>query len=153
MSKKTKRVNSEEVNQVEETPETQEGLIAWVKSNKRQLALAGVSVTAVIGIILGLRNKDACLDLWTSLSERVTKASVEMPAPGSIVKETIPVLEAGISKRSYTLPTEAFDVSRHIRTMAEGWHHSSEKAIEAMELGIDLLPNQTIVGPYTKGAA
>ena len=43
-------------------------------------------------------------------------------------------------------------MSRHVRTMAEGKHHSDAKAAEAMALGIDLLPNQTLVGPYTKCA-
>ena len=74
----------------------------------------------------------------------MSTSSVEIPAP---------IHNAVLQTRAYTTPTEAFGVSRHIRTMATGKHHSAAKAAEAATLGIDLLPNQTLVGPYTKCAA
>lgn len=58
-----------------------------------------------------------------------------------------------ISARTYTLPTEPFNVHMHIRNLPDGWHHSPEKALEAAELKIDLLPNQTLVDQYPKYAA
>lgn len=33
--------------------------VNWVKDHKKQLLIAGISVTAVIGIIIGLKNKEA----------------------------------------------------------------------------------------------
>lgn len=156
MSDNNQKVNTEDTVQkdqnVESVPETKKGLLAWVKSHKTELILAGVSITTIIGVILGLKNKDALAELWATLSKSITKAPVETAVAASAATAT-PVLETMASTRVYTPPTEAFDVSRHIRTMAEGWHHSAEKAAEAAALGIELLPNQTLVGPYTKGAA
>ena len=156
MSENNQKVNTEDTVQkdqnVESVPETKKGLLAWVKSHKTELILAGVSITTIIGVILGLKNKDALAELWATLSKSITKAPVETAVAVSAATAT-PVLETMASTRVYTPPTEAFDVSRHIRTMAEGWHHSAEKAAEAAALGIELLPNQTLVGPYTKGAA
>ena len=156
MSENNQKIKTEEAVQidqnVESIPETQKGLLVWVKAHKAQLILAGVSITTIIGVILGLKNKDALAELWATLSKSITKAPVETAVAACAATAT-PVLEAMASTRSYTPPTEAFDVSRHIRTMAEGWHHSAEKAAEAAALGIELLPNQTLVGPYTKGAA
>ena len=156
MSESNQRINAGETVQkdqnVESVPETKKGLLAWVKSHKTELILAGVSITTIIGVILGLKNKDALAKLWATLSKSITKAPMETAVAASAATVT-PVLETVASTRAYTPPTEAFDVSRHIRTMAEGWHHSAEKAAEAAALGIELLPNQTLVGPYTKGAA
>ena len=156
MSENNQKVNTEDTVQkdqnVESVPETKKGLLAWVKSHKTELILAGVSITTIIGVILGLKNKDALAELWATLSKSITNDPVETAVAASAATAT-PVLETMASTRVYTPPTEAFDVSRHIRTMAEGWHHSAEKAAEAAALGIELLPNQTLVGPYTKGAA
>ena len=39
--------------------ENKKGFIAWVKAHKKHLFMAGISVTAIIGIIIGLKNKEA----------------------------------------------------------------------------------------------
>ncbi len=68
MSENNQKVNTEETVQmdqnVESVLETKKGLLAWVKSHKTQLILAGVSITTIIGVILGLENKDALAELW-----------------------------------------------------------------------------------------
>lgn len=157
MSENIKQVNPEEAHQIEQNtevmPETKSGFITWGKVHKKQLILAGVGITTIIGIILGLKNKDALEALWASPEESIKKVPAETPAALPAAPVTAPVLEAVASTRTYTPPTEAFDVSRHIRTMAVGRHHSAEKAAEAATLGIDLLPNQTLVDTYTKCAA
>lgn len=137
----------------ENVPESKKGFLMWVKAHKKQLILAGVSITTIVGIILGIKNKDAIEELWTSLAKTVKKVptSATTSMPVSTVPVTVP--EVDLQIRPYTHPTEVFDVSRHVRTMAAGKHHSAAKAAEAAALGIDLLPNQTLVGPYTKCAA
>ena len=40
----------------EEIENDKKGFVKWVKEHKDQLALAGVSVAAVIAVILGLKN-------------------------------------------------------------------------------------------------
>ncbi len=133
-------------------PENKRGFLTWVKNHKKQLILAGVSITTIVGIILGIKNKDVLTALWKSLSESVKKAPVSTETI-PVKQPHVPTTSVELSVRAYTPPVEAFDVSRHVRTMAEGKHHSAAKAAEAMALGIDLPPNQTLVGPYTKCAA
>lgn len=138
---------------IELNPETPKSLIAWVKAHKNQLVLAGLGITAIIAIILGIRNIDSLEALWQSLEESIKKVPVKDESDMSATATTISAVESLVPTRSYTSPTEPFDVSRHIRTMAAGKHHSAEKAAEAAVLGISLLPNQTIVDSYTKHAA
>lgn len=138
--------------------EEKKGFIAWVKAHKKELIIAGVSVAAIIAIILGVKNKDALLELWSSLRASVAKAPApvrELPditpatPPVSILEtEKIPVAEATEVVRSTQYP---FEVSEHIRNLHPGWKASAEKIAEAEMLGITLLPGQTLVNGYTKG--
>ena len=133
--------------------EEKKSIIKWVKEHKTELIIAGVGITTIIGIIVGLKNKDALETLWVSLAENIKKVPSEAVEALLAGPEAVPVLETVTSTRTYTPPTEAFDVSRHIRTMSADRHHSVEKAVEAATLGIELLPNQTLVDAYTKGVA
>ncbi|MFR8571268.1 MAG: hypothetical protein ACLVDC_04255 [Blautia hansenii] len=45
--------------------------IAWVKEHKTQLLLAGVSVTTILVAALGLKNKDAIIELWNTLKKQI----------------------------------------------------------------------------------
>ena len=50
-------------------------IISWIKAYKKQLLLAGVSITAVIGVIIGLKNKEAIVNLWDFLKRNLTRHS------------------------------------------------------------------------------
>lgn len=52
-----------------------------------------------------------------------------------------------------TRPSEQTNVRWHLRTLADGWHHSAAKKAEADAMGIVLPPNQTIVDSYSKNVA
>lgn len=127
--------------------------VNWVKNHKKQLLIAGISVTAVIGIIIGLKNKEAIKELWENLENSLSKTTEKLPESITIVKTDPQVIEEVIPVRLYTSPQETFGVSQHIRNLSGGRHHSIEKAAEAAALGIDLLPHQTLVDTYTKFAA
>ena len=127
--------------------------VNWVKDRKKQLLIAGISVTAVIGIIIGLKNKEAIKELWENLENSLSKTTEKLPESITIVKTDPQVIEEVIPVRLYTSPQETFGVSQHIRNLSGGRHHSIEKAAEAAALGIDLLPHQTLVDTYTKFAA
>ena len=124
----------------------------WLKSHKKQLIVAGISVGVIICVVMVIKNKDAIIKLWASLDKALEKTPKNTPMriPTQQIEDTASDL---ICPRVYTLPQEAFDVSQHIRTLPRNQHHSAKKAAEAMSLGIDLLPNQTIVDTYTKYAA
>lgn len=57
----------------EEVETEKAGFLQWIKEYKKQLALAGVSVVALITMVLGLKNKDSIAKLWESLKELVEK--------------------------------------------------------------------------------
>ena len=119
--------------------------VNWVKDHKKQLLIAGISVTAVIGIIIGLKNKEAIKELWENLENSLSKTTEKLPESITIVKTDPQLIEEVIPVRLYTSPQETFGVSQHIRNLSGGRHHSIEKAAEAAALGIDLLPHQTLV--------
>lgn len=127
--------------------------VNWVKDHKKQPLIAGISVTAVIGIIIGLKNKEAIKELWENLENSLSKTTEKLPESITIVKTDPQLIEEVIPVRLYTSPQETFGVSQHIRNLSGGRHHSIEKAAEAAALGIDLLPHQTLVDTYTKFAA
>ncbi len=52
------------------------GLIAWIKEHKTQLLLAGISVTAILVAALGLKNKNAIVELWNSLKNQIEQGSL-----------------------------------------------------------------------------
>ena len=52
------------------------GFIAWVKEHKTQLLLAGVSVTTILVSALGLKNKDAIIELWNTLKKQIEKGTL-----------------------------------------------------------------------------
>lgn len=127
--------------------------VSWVKDHKTELIIAGISVTTIIGIILGLKNKESIKELWDALENSLSKVPEKLPESISIVQAAPPVIEDVSAVRLYTSPQEPFDVSQHIRNLSGGRHHSVEKAAETAALGIDLLPSQTLVDTYTKYAA
>ena len=60
----------------EEMPEKQKKFLAWVKSHKTELILAGVSISVVIATILSVKNKDTLKKLWDQLKKEITKVDM-----------------------------------------------------------------------------
>lgn len=123
-------------------------LIRWIKSHKHELILAGISVTALVGLVLTIKHRRDIEKLWHELS--------------LIVPENAPAAEAKIiaARSSALLPEECslaqlqrtpHDVSAHIRNLPKGHTASVQKVAEAAELGIILMPGQTLVDQYRTG--
>lgn len=125
--------------------------VTWIKAHKKQLLIVGISMTAVI--ILELKNKKAIKELFKTLENAPNKTSKKLSETITIAQTAVPAIEEATQTRLYTSPKEPFDVSQHVRNLSAGRHHSIEKAAEAAALGIVLLPTQTLVDSYTKGAA
>lgn len=129
--------------------------IKWVKAHKKELFLAGISIASLIGIIIGIKNKDSIKELWAALQKTVAK----IPADKAVMKVTensIPVVESVSTSDIISLPVHReyraiFDVTGHVRNLCEGWNASPEKMAAATANGIELLPGQTWVENYTKG--
>lgn len=127
--------------------------LRWLKQHKKQLILAGISISVIIGIILGVKNKEVLEELWATLKRSTKNEFRPELKTRSLTRTVLPESDVPIISRNYTLPQEPVDVDMHIRTLTGGRVHSAEKAAEAEALGITLLPNQTLVDPYTKYAA
>lgn len=135
------------------------GFIAWVNAHKKELIIAGISIVALIATMLGINNKDVLLELWRNLKVPVTKPSApvkklsdivpDSPTVSAIEEEKVPVVKA---MEFVSTPQHSFDVRGHIRNLHSGWKASAKKISEAEMLGISLLPGQTLVDGYTKGA-
>lgn len=133
--------------------ETKSKFMTWVKKHSKELLLSGISITVIIGVIIGIKNKDAIMNYWNNLENMITKTSARLPESMNVTHEPLHVVEDVRSIRAYTSPSAPFNVSRHIRNLAKGRLHSPKKAAEADALGIHLLPNQTLVNEYTKCVA
>lgn len=131
--------------------ENKTDFMEWVKAHRKHLAVAGISVATIMGIVIGLRNRREVVNLWSSLMESIKNE----PRQNSITlpDSTTTKLEATRPTRIYTHPQKPVEVTQHIRTLPIGKHHSVEKEIEARAMGISLKPNETWVDSYTKYAA
>ena len=123
----------------------------WIKKHKKELIIAGVSIAAIIAVIVGIKNHKALEEAWSSLRKLVEKT------PETIhVKKQMPITEVTPVKDSVeinivTADRIPHDVAEHLRNLPEGWKASVEKIATAAEHGYDLLPGQTWVEAYRTG--
>lgn len=149
----TKCIEETRQEDVPEEINSKSELVAWIKTHKKQLALAGVGCTAtLIFVVLGLKNKDELTALWVSFFKETNPSLAQSALPVQKYEDNPPMLSE-IVPRAYTHPSAPIDVRWHIRTLADGWHHSAAKKAEAEAMGIVIAPNQTIVDSYLKNSA
>ena len=123
----------------------------WLKANKKKLLCAGISVTTILGVMIGIKNREAIMEMWEFFQETINDNSIKISMDIQEEKLTSTVFEKLDTARKYTSPKAPYDVQQHIRTLSEGRHHSPEKALEAAAIGIVLLPNETLVNQHSKG--
>ena len=120
----------------------------WVKAHKRVLTIGGVSIISLIGIAIGLKNKDALAELLSSFSSPIEQA---VPIE-TLATEAAQSIDDVPSTKDYIRLAEQH-VRMHIRNLPEGQHHSLMKAAEAEMRDIDLPPNKTLVDSYIRFVA
>ena len=141
--------------------EQKKGFLAWIKAHKKELVIAGISLTALIGIILCIKNRDSIEALWKSMNKAIEKSPANAPeisqttiekitqssdVVADVINPTeIPVINTAMTNQNH------FEVSDHIRNLHEGWTASAKKIKEAETMGIILQSGQTLVDEYTKG--
>lgn len=70
-------MNNEKLNEeVTEKSVDKKGFITWVKEHKTQLLLTGISVTAILAALLGVKNKGAINELWKTLKKQIEKGTL-----------------------------------------------------------------------------
>ncbi len=132
-------------------------ILDWIREHKKELIIAGVSITALILAILGIKNRKAIEEVWNSLRQIVNQKPVTIQ-PSTIT----PVSEITVKTETLTNVVESniipitkapHYVSEHIRNLPNGYKPSAEKLALAAERGLELLPGQTIVDAYRTGGA
>jgi hypothetical protein len=137
------------------------GILAWVKKHKKELIIAGISISAIIGLILGIKNRESIMQIWKSLKLAIKKQLIKdiklirKPAITSItnsmpVNEVVQVIEKTPVDVISIKKTPSI-VNEHIRNLPIGWKASKGKIREAAERGIDLNLGQTLVGSFIRG--
>lgn len=125
--------------------------VDWVKEHKKELIIAGVSIAAIIAVIIGIKNHKALEEAWSSLRKLVERALEAMPVAKSVpVTEVSPVKEI-VEVNIISADRVPHDVAEHLRNLPEGWKASAQKIATAAEHGYDLLPGQTWVEAYRTG--
>lgn len=121
----------------------------WVKEHKGLLAVAGISVTVLVALVLCARNKDE-IDHILSLLKKAVKDAPDEDVVGSVSINlsdvTQPVLEVYDSE-THTVTQQ---IPLFIRRLPDNWHHSAAKAEEAERLGIQLAINETLVDSHQR---
>ena len=140
--------------------EQKKGFLAWVKKHRTELIIAGISATALIGIIICMKNRDSIEALWKSLIGAIEKSPTEAPKISqttieNIAQSTVTVTDVINPSKIPVINSEItyqnpFEVSDHIRNLREGWRASAKKITEAEAMGIILQLGQTLVDAYTK---
>lgn len=135
-------------------------VIRWIREHRKELAIAGVSIAAVIGAVLLYRNRAALKEYWNWLMRFISKnsrnaakaAEGTAKTAGGAAKATETVVKAAESagKVGEVIP---FKVSGHVRTLPKGRYASPAKIAEAAARNIPLEPGQTLVDGYWKGVA
>ena len=123
----------------------------WIKKHKKELIIAGVSVAAIIAVIIGIRNRKALGEAWASLRKLVEKTPEAIPTVNSA--SNVQVMHAKVIEEVDILRTDKIphDVAAHLRNLPEGWKASAEKIATAAEHGYNLRPGQTWVEAYRTG--
>lgn len=126
-------------------------LLIWVKKHKLELIIAGISVTAIIAVILGVKNYEALEEMRASLKKLVEKTSKEISSVSMPqVPEMVLISDTAVTNTTHQAQL-VYDVREHPRNLPEGWKASPEKIAMAAERGYDLKQGQTWVDKYTKG--
>ena len=118
----------------------------WIKEHKTELICGGIGVAAVIGLLIGLKNRDAV--------EAVARSTELLPGKALIPVESLPVI---MPATDTILPSAAavkrapHEVARHLRTLPDGQVASAKKIAAAAEIGYVLQPGQTFVEAYRTG--
>lgn len=126
-------------------------IVGWIKEHKTELVIAGISISALLMLILSIKNKETLKEFYNSLKKVTGEKSVGMDSEVfNISLETCPVQEVPMNN-FVLIERIPHDVESHLRNLPEGWRASAEKIATAAEHGYELLPGQTWVEAYRTG--
>ncbi len=125
--------------------------VDWVKEHKKELIIAGVSIVALIAVIIGIKNHKTLKKAWSSLRKLAEKTPEAMPVAKSVPVTEVSSVKENIDVNIMSADRVPHNVAEHLRNLPEGWKTSAQKIATAAEHGYDLLPGQTWVEAYRTG--
>ena len=136
--------------------EKRESVKKWSRNNRKQIIVAGVAMTAIAGVLIGLKRRNIMQEIRNSAVACDLKLRSDEIVAGTVLNVDYEIgKDASINIISKpdnrTISRNPFEVTGHVRNLPAGWHPSQEKIDFAQTQGIDLLENQTFVNTYTKG--
>ena len=123
----------------------------WIKEHKTELIIAGVSIAAIIAIVIGIKNREALEKAWESLRKLLDKSAKTVLDQETVPTSEFTSIEEGVSDVSEIAKKIPHYVAEHLRNLPEGWNASAEKIATAAEHGYELFPGQTWVESYRTG--
>ena len=127
--------------------------IKWVNAHKKELIIAGVSISTVVAIIFACKNRNELHTLMNALKGQLdNRRHFRSPFRSSRTVNTPNVgPDMGFPKlKPCVISNVPQEIKSHIRNLPKGWNASAEKLATAAEKGYLLLPGQTWVDSYTR---
>lgn len=130
------------------------GFIAWLKKHKKGILIAGGTIVAIGAGYVVYKNWDSINAIFKSIKPEF----IAIENPELSVKAAMPVVDVipEISTEAVNKIInngEAFGVREHLRNLPNGRNASAKKIALALQHGIKLGKNQTLVENYLKNCA
>jgi len=114
-----------------------------INEHKNEIIIVGVTVTAVVGTVLIMKN-------WESIKRFIFSSDLKsnIRKKKDIIRTKTAPISVGIKEN--VAVERVVDVSKHIRKLPDGCYASLKKIESALENGFMLEEHQTWVDTYTK---
>lgn len=110
----------------------------WVKTHKSELIITG-SIVATIGTVFLIDNWESVIGSTFVCQKTRSTRTIEVVSENPV----IPVMTGAPAIKT-------INVKEHLRNLPHGRHPSMQKVKEAMNSGIELLENQTIISAHSR---
>ncbi len=121
--------------------------IEWIKEHKTELILSGISIGAIIVLILQMKNRTMIEEKIKELKE-IIKNMRETPKLIGEMEGTEEICKSVFKENVVRAP---HDVKMHPRNLPVGYKPSAKKIEAAARYKYELLPGQTFVEAYRTG--
>lgn len=113
----------------DELSEDKKGIVAWIKAHKKQLILAGISVTLLIAAVVVVKNKDAIKELMNSLKDEIEKADLYSSKWFEKATDAELDLEREKVRLEYCSPGDDFEAASRLQNLL--WRFDKEMSKRA----------------------
>lgn len=103
--------------------------IKWGKEHRQQLVTIGISIPTLILLILGLKNKDALIEVWSHIQDELKKANLYSSKWFESVSDAELEVEREKVRLAYCSPGDDFTVASTLQNLL--WRFDKEMSKRA----------------------